>query len=119
MQRRVIERFPQAIPPSGRHDQGEHDNPSGAGYYSVTIVRFRVGSEPWRIQVNIGIGCKEQLYEGSYDVEAPVTMWPLASLELVMDESFNDTGVWRTIDERDESMNETDRSWGESASPAD
>ena len=46
-------------------------------------------------------------------------MWPMASLELVMDESFNDTGVWRTVNERDESMNEADQSWGERASLAD
>ena len=86
----------------------------------MTMVKFRKDSEPMTVvQVNIGIVCKEQLWAGSYNHELPITMWPVAMLELVMDDSFQQQGVWVNIDEREENMNVTDRSWGEDASPAD
>ena len=116
---RTVDRLPPAIPPSDRADQENHEHPGGVGYYSVTMVRFREGSEPMVLQVNIGVSCKGQLYAGSYDYDMPITMWPVASLELIMDEAFNNEGVWAPLSRREDDMNETDRSWGENASPAD
>ena len=117
---KTLERFPPAMPASDRSDGNHHEHPGGAGYYSVTMVRFKPDSDPVQVcETDIGIGCKEQLWEGWFSPDLPVEMWPVGMLELIIDEAFEQMGVWEDVNYADEQMNELDRSWGEMAAPAD
>ena len=86
----------------------------------MTMVRFRQDSDPVELcQTDVGIACKEQLWEGWFQPDMPVEMWLVGMLELIIDEAFEQMGVWEDVNNADDMMNELDRSWGEMAAPAD
>ena len=86
----------------------------------MTMVRFTEDSDPVLVcQTDVGIACKEQLWEGWFEPNLPVEMWPVGMLELIIDEAFEQMGVWEDVENADDMMNELDRSWGEMAAPAD